>query len=282
MKYFGKLLSKLAFFFILCLTNVALASQTIIIYRDFGHKGDENQVRGVVHAYSENVKDVNVKEFNIGQEDQLISFVDDVIKRDDKTPIILSVGEKTVSTFANILPVKGGTAIHLCHMVTANHPQLVGKVNYIALPLHSVGNFEATLSNSQTKLIKTVGVSHNRQINDIDRTYAENKDKLPPNESYVGVILGGDAPTPENKIQLFTEENARELARYVSSNLKGRHLLIINGPRTGKYDPKSLVERKEAHRNGELDFITQAFLDELKNSNVTPKQYSLFDFQFGQ
>lgn len=281
MNFQHNLLSKLFFIFVLFLFNTAFASQVLFVYRDFGHKGDENQVRGVIRAYAKVVNDLEVEEFNIGQEEQLKSSVKRAIESKEKKPIILGVGEKTVASFADLLPFEEATTIHLCHMVTANHPNLPGKVDFIALPLHSLGSFEDTVAHTNTQLIRTVGVSHNRQIEEICRSYDENKDNLPPRDSYLGIILAGDAPTPDNEILVFSETNARELARYVANILEDKHLLVINGPRTGKYDPKTLTEKKEAHRDGQKDFITQAFLDELIQSNIPENQLSLFDFQFG-
>ncbi len=80
---------------------------------------------------------------------------------------------------------------------------------------------------------------------------------------------------------LFKEENARELARFVASIIKNRYL-ITNGPRTGKYDSVTLEENKAVHREGVKDPVTLgAFIDELSKNNISQKQYSLFDFQFG-
>jgi len=286
MNYHRNVLLKLLFIFTFFLSNIAFAfsftiPQHIIIYRDFGHKGDENQIRGVIFAYAKMGKDLKVEEFNLGQEKEFLSAVQKALENKKEKTVVLAVGEKTVSPFANLLPIEGATTVHLCHMVTANHSALLGKVDFIALPTHSVREFENALADSKTQLIKTVGVSHNRQIKEIERTYHANNNKIPLSNFYLGVILAGDAPTPDNKVQLFTEANARELARYIASILKDQHLLIINGPRTGKYDPQTLTERKEAHRDGKNDFITQAFLDELKKSKISEKQISLFNFQFG-
>ncbi len=275
-----KIVLKVVFVFALFLSNIALGSQSIIIYRDFGHKGDENQAHGVVHAYANLVKDIEVKEFNVGEEEKLQSYVKKALINKDKKPILLAVGEKTVSSFAALLPFEGAITIHLCHMVTFDHSKLLGKVDFIALPTHSIGNFGRRVTGTRTQLIKTLGVSHHRHIEEIEHTYHVDKARIPFKDSYLGVILAGDAPTPENKILLFTEENARELARYVAHILNNRHLLIINGPRTGKYDPRTLEEIKGVHRNGKKDFVTQAFLDELIRCHVSSHRLTLFDFQF--
>ena len=274
-----KILSSLLFMFTLFISDIAFATQQIVVYRDFGHKGDENQVKGVLGAYAKIAGDLNIKEFNMGQENDLHSYVNTLESNAEKKPIILAVGEKTVNTFSEMLPFVGLTSAHLCHMVTSNHPKLVGKVDFMALPIHSIDNFDQTLAGTKTQLIKTIGVSHNRQIEAIEQIYQANKNKILKNGPYLGVILGGDAATPEGKIQLFTEENARRLANYVADIRQGRHLLIVNGPRTGKHDAQ-LQEIKTSHRDGQKDFVTQAFIDELPKRNISEDQYAIFDFQF--
>jgi hypothetical protein len=274
-----KILSSLLFVFTLFLSDMAFASQQIVVYRDFGHKGDENQIKGVLQAFTKIAGDIGVKEFNMGQENDLCSYVSVLQSNVDKKPIILAVGEKTVNSYAEMLPFVGTISVHLCHMVTSNHPKLVGKVDFMALPIHAIDHFEQTLAGTTTQLIKTIGVSHNRQIEAIQQIYQTDKNKISKNGPYLGVILGGDAPTQTGEIKLFTEENVRHLANYVADMRQDRHLLIINGPRTGKYDTQ-LQEIKTSHREGQKDFVTQAFLDELSKRNISLEQYTLFDFQF--
>ncbi|MDP1724401.1 MAG: hypothetical protein Q8L85_06835 [Alphaproteobacteria bacterium] len=274
-----KILSSLLFVFTLFLSDMAFASQQIVVYRDFGHKGDENQVNGVLRAFAKIAGDIDVKEFNMGQESDLRFYVNTLQSNVDKKPIILAVGEKTVNSFSEMLPFVDTISVHLCHMVTSDHPKLVGKVDFMALPIHAIDHFDQTIAGTKTQLIKTIGVSHNRQIETIEQIYQANKNKISKNGPYLGIILGGDAPTPEGKIQLFTEENVRHLANYVADMRQDRHLLIINGPRTGKHDAQ-LQEIKTSHRDGQKDFVTQAFVDELSKRKISEDQYTLFDFQF--
>lgn len=279
MEYRFKILSSFLLVFFLLSIDVAFAAQSIIVYRDFGHKGDENQIKGVLRAYTNIAGDIDVKEFNMGQEGDLRSYVFGMQKDAENKPIILAAGEKTVSSFADMLPFEGMTSIHLCHMVTSNHSRLVGKVDFVAVPIHAVGDFDQHLVGSKTQLIKTIGVSHNRQIEGIEAVYQEEKNKISKNGPYLGVILGGDAPMPTGEIKLFTEENACQLAKYIANIRQNRHLLIINGPRTGKYDAQS-QEIKTAHRDGQKDFVTQAFLHQLSMLNIDQDQVTVFDFQF--
>ncbi len=280
----------------------ALSTPTlIIVYRDFNHKGDENQAKGVVQAFKQHVKDVIIEEFNLGKEAELHAYIQEHSKKYSHKPILLAVGEKTVDSFSKITPIKEVITIHLCHMITKDHKKLLGKINFMALPVHALKfaelNFETnTASGVQTKLISTIGVSHNRQGEVVDAVYQREKARIPDKKSYFGVILAGDAPTPEGMFKLFTKTNAQELANYVAHHLKDRHLLIINGPRTGKfkviasekpsedkavYLKEEVEELKTSHRNGQIDYVTQAFLDELQKRGISEKQMTLFDFQVG-
>ncbi len=280
----------------------ALSGPTLfIVYRDFDQKGDENQVKGVVHAFTQQVKDVTIKEFNLGKEAELKAFIQEQSKQYPQKPILLAVGEKTVGPFSQITPIPEAITIHLCHMITTSHKNLLGKINFMAVPSHALKfaalDFEATTpSGMQTKLISTIGVSHNRQIAVVDAIYQHEKARIPGKKAYFGVVLAGDAPTPEGQFKLFTKANAQELANYVVDHLKNRHLLIVNGPRTGKfkvissekptedkavYSKEEIEELKTSHRNGQIDYVTQAFLDELQKRGVSRNQMTLFDFQLG-
>ncbi len=53
--------------------NLNLYAASFIVYRDFAHKGDENQAQGIIRAYKDKVKNLEVQEFNVGQEEDLKS-----------------------------------------------------------------------------------------------------------------------------------------------------------------------------------------------------------------
>ena len=256
----------------------SFASSLLVIYRDMGHTGDQNQAHGVVRAYKHFVKHTTTQEFDVGQENQLSLFVQN---NTHKKPIVLGLGEKTVSSFSKLLPLENTTTIHLCHMVTVYHEDLLKKVALVAVPKHALETPLANILKSfPEKIIKTNGVAHNRNAKEIDQRYLAAPELIPKHAFYLAVILGGDAPTPENNIRLFTATQARTLAQYVAKVHHKRHVLITNGPRTGKYDPSTFEEIKTAHRTGEKDFITQAFIDELIKGDVSAEHFTLFDFQF--
>lgn len=281
MSAFTKICTTLLTLFCMLPVNLAFSSQTFIIFLDQTQMGDKNQALGVYEAYHHREPKTQKVEISVNDQELLKTTVAEAVKKDDKKPIVLAVGEKTVVPFSEVLPLKKATTVHLCHMVTANHEKLIGKVDYLALPTHTLSQLVVP-KNSHTKIIETVGVAHNRQVSQIEVAYKENAAKLPQAKEFLGVVLGGDAPTPEGKTLLFSEDNARQLARFIAKERENRHLVITNGPRTGKFDPKTMLENKTAHREGVKDPVTLAFLDELAKNSVKPEQYTLFDFQFGQ
>ena len=282
---------KLALVSLLIYSQVAICSheaavvcdsttRTVLVYRDFGHKGDENQIKGVLAAYSEIVPNVKITEFDVGQGNDLKLAAEKAVKTNKHEPVVLAAGEKTVEPFAALLPLKGAVTVHMSHMVTKDHPALVGKVDFIALPKHAISDFEELVKGSETHLIETIGVSHNRQIAAVEKAYQDNKRDIPDVKSFVAIMLGGDAPDENMKMKLYTQEDAQSEARYVAKIADGRDIIILNGPRTGKHDPKTMQEIKTAHRDGKPDVRTADFVNELKKSGVAPAQIILKDFQF--
>jgi Mitochondrial fission ELM1 len=276
-----RLCTTLLTLFCLLPVNLAFSSQTFIIFLDQDQMGDKNQALGVYEAYQRWEPNTQKVEIPVNDRELLRTAVTKAAKEDEKKPIVLAVGEKTVIPLSEVLPLKEAITVHLCHMVTTNHEKLIDKVDHLALPAHTISQLVVP-KESRTKLIETIGVAHNRQVSQIEKACNENTAKLPQAAEFMGVMLGGDAPTPEGKILLFTEDNARQLARFIAKEQGNRHLVITNGPRTGKFDPKTMEENKTVHRMGVKDPVTLAFVEELEKNLVKPEQYTLFDFQFGQ
>ena len=101
---------------------------------------------------------------------------------------------------------------------------------------------------------------------------------LPSCKIYLGVMLGGDAPAPgpEQNIKFFTEEDATKLAGYVAQIAKNACVLVLNGPRTGKYD-HAQKEISTVHRKGNSDPITKLFEEQLAMGGI--QNIRIFDFQ---
>jgi len=107
--------------------------------------------------------------------------------------------------------------------------------------------------------------------------------------SYMGVFLGGDAPKRDKTHLYWDEKEAYEqgLAFGAIAQKEKKHLLITNGPRTGKFDPqspdpKNPVVRAPHTESSPLDPVSVAFLTGLKKSGIPDTQYQFFDFKFGK
>jgi hypothetical protein len=106
--------------------------------------------------------------------------------------------------------------------------------------------------------------------------------------SCIGIIIAGDAPTPDGIMKCFGPDEARAQAKAIAAHITKNGfghdqtaILVVNGPRTGKHNPQngSLID-PDPHRSGLVDMSSQAFIDVLKST--FPNQVFFYDFQFGQ
>jgi hypothetical protein len=270
--------------FLICIGLLSLGFEAsalkFYILSNQNNAGDHNQGLGIAAAFEKLsgqkavIEDLNTKDLTALK-------IKDKIEKDlsYEKVIIVGVGEGGIAGIGEISKHRNLTICLTSHMFLEQYQDkgLLEKVNFIALPAHvSVEEKEALGS----KLIETTGVAHNRRPD--MGTYKEWKMELPPADVYLGVYLGGDAPTPTKEIELFTEEDALRLAAYVIAKAKEVNgsgldvsVLVLNGPRTGKYDAK----RKEiltVHREGKSDHITELFEKKLANKGI---KYKVFDFQ---
>ncbi len=146
---------------------------------------------------------------------------------------------------------------------------------YITMPEHAIDEAIKSIAvTNHLTIIPTLGVLHTMHKETLD---AEDTSVIHLRDAKVGVILGGDAEMPDGSWKVFSIENARNLAEEVAEFQKvtGCALLITNGPRTGK--------SPTAHRNGELDLVSSAFLTVLQAKGLKKGEaFEFFDFQFGQ
>jgi len=146
---------------------------------------------------------------------------------------------------------------------------------FIAIPEHVIdANVQKIAKQQNLTLIPTQGVLHTMSAQALA---GENTSTIHLTDAKVGVILGGDAETPEGGWKVFSVENAQRLANEIITFQKktGYKILITNGPRTGR--------SATAHKTEELDVISAAFLQELEREGlVNGTDFEFFNFQFGQ
>jgi len=257
----------------------------IYLLYDGTKAGQRSQVDGVSKSLDTllSVRPIR-KQYDINDKDQLATDIQTHLKKDSKnTGIILTAEVESIAVLKDLKPQHNVVIAHSCHQFTPDHAQLKDIADIVVLPKHVVTpDIQNNLESGHTKLIQTVGVPHSYTPKNVEESYKQASIKLPQSESYVGVILGGDAPTPDKKTQYYTAEEAVKLAAYITPYVKGKaHLLILNGPRTGKHDQKTGKPIASSHRDGKVDFVTTSFVEQLKKEGLEEgKDYTLFDFQF--
>lgn len=242
--------------------------------------GDCAQGRGVVRALKAHFSEMTLKEV------EEISQLENDLKKDAAT-IIIGVGNKGATKILELRKKYSQKEfpklqlIHLSHQRTNHHANLVGQANIIVLPSHAVDSFfRDFVKKSSSQLLETVGVCHNLTQEELALNYEKIKKKIPSDKpSYLGIILAGDAPESDGTMLYYTSKEAQEFAHLIAKDYPSAHLLILNGPRTGKHDPSTGKVLKNAHR-GEVDLVSQAFVSALEeNGFKADENFTLFDFQ---
>ncbi len=250
-----------------CLLLFNFNAQALMIYTlsNQNNAGDHNQALGIAQALQERAdKKVDFRDLDTKTTTPL--QIKEAIEKDllHEKVLVIGVGEGGIDGIEDLLPNPNLLICLVSHMFLERYkdPQLLEKVRFIALPTHTPPHIKQQLG---VKLIETRGVAHNHQPGDPDKIYEKwGKKELPACKTYLGVILGGDAPAPgpEGNIKFFTAQDAMKLADYVAQNAKDACILVLNGPRTGKYD-LSQKEIPTVHRNGNSDSITKLFEQQL-------------------
>lgn len=146
---------------------------------------------------------------------------------------------------------------------------------YTTMPEHAIDETIRNIAQTQRlTLLPTQGVLHTMSAEALAN---EDISAIHLTDAKVGLILGGDAETPDGGWKVFSVENAQRLANEIGKFQKrtGDKLLITNGPRTGR--------SATAHKTEELDVISAAFLQELEREGlVNGTDFEFFNFQFGK
>jgi hypothetical protein len=272
--------------FLLCAGMVSvlgLEAQALKLYLVANHDnaGDRNQVAGIGHAVGKLASDkptiVTINTKTLGAADIKKQIAHDLSNEPHEKVIYVGAGEGGVEGIEQLSKHDDLVICLTSHMPLESHKDLEKKVTFFALPDHTSSGVEKELA---SKLIKTIGVAHNRHLD--EAVYEKWKGELPEADVYVGVYLGGDAPNQKKELQLFTHEEADRLADYVVTKVKelrGLHqnacVLVLNGPRTGKHDHEG-KENLAVHREGQSDHITESFAQKLADHGINHK---VFDFQ---
>jgi hypothetical protein len=248
--------------------------------------GEYNQVKGIERALEGFFSDFQKQEFDIDDKSAFLTAVkNDLRGKRGNYGVIIASGEETIPLIMSLKPRSNMVIVYSHHQLLSKHQELKDKVDIIALPAHAVSPEDVKrLSSRRAKVIATIGVPHNVTMKEVQSEYEQYKEQFPKAPHYIGVMLGGDAPTADKKMLYYTQEEARQLADYLAPHIRSgeTHLFILNGPRTGKHDPQTGQVLEASHRTEVLDPVTQSFLERLVEQGVEESRFTVFDFQYGK
>jgi len=270
-------------------SNAQDSQGSLYLFYNDKNIGEKNQVLGIARFLKQSLPGIAEKTVTLEDQKTLLSDIGQNFKEGSENKgILVTAGNDGIALLAQLGPQPNMVLVHSSHQWTGDHKKLKDVANIVALPKHAVtpGNLES-LQTPYTTIVQTDGVSHNLSSADIQKAYDEQKGILPNAQKYLGIILGGDAETPDKKMLYYTPQEAKEMAGHIALKIKEGnsqpHLLILNGPRTGKHDPITGKVIETSHRDGNKDTVTTAFTETLKAQGLAErKDFTLLDFQFGK
>ena len=144
----------------------------------------------------------------------------------------------------------------------------------VVLPEHALDEHaQEVVRKNKLHLILIEGVLHGRRFATLSQEPPLPLSALAKESFQYIVMLGGDTEQLDGTWALYTPQMANDLLQRLPSKAP---ILILNGPRTGKYQSvQPLVENKEAHRT-QTDPLT-GFVQE----QARGRPWSVIDFKFG-
>lgn len=269
-------------FFLALLIGWSLEGQALHVYTlyDHGNGGEKGQAAGIVSA----LRTLSHDPFSFDEIDtktmDSLKIQGKIIKTlEQDSTLVIGIGEGGIAGIQDLRFSHPKLTVCLAsHMAFPGYEGLEDKIDVLAIPTHAAS--DQLRKTWGGKLLETIGVAHNRTPGAVDQVYRDYGALIPKGcSSYFGVVLGGDVPlpAPSKHIRHFTEEEAQKLATYVATHANGACVLVLNGPRTGKYKPDG-TEDTTVHREGRSDPVTTHFMTFLKDHRVNAH---LFDFQHG-
>ncbi len=168
---------------------------------------------------------------------------------------------------------------HVSHQIFEDHTTTISTARAFFLPayLKSLPLPEA-LSAQKEKIIWTNGVAYRLPKEEVKAAYEALSEK--PKQAHRVVILGGDTQKTDQSWLPYTKEQAESLAIWLAAQEDERHIIVLNGPRTGKHKTDGSID-SPAHRDDVSDHVTTAFITKLK-SERPDLSATVFDFQYGK
>ncbi len=274
--------------------------------------GEVNQLRGVAHSLQKltPLTKWNISELPHSQLQKIYSQIEAALSQENTVGIIVvSSGDYGIDALKQVNEHFFGKnsklsknarlkpkiiTVHLSHQLLDRQQALLRTiqnsygVDLMVLPGHALKSGEVELwlnwdPSITTCILETIGVCHDMSKQKLELEYEANKKLIPTAKSYCIVILGGDSQLSDGKKWLyFTPEEAERIATLVfkTANKENQYILVLNGPRTGKHNPKTGELNIEVHCNEQLDAVSARFIQYFQKKGY--KKIQLFDFHHGE
>lgn len=207
--------------------------------------------------------------------------------------LILAVGPNDyfAEILGQVIDKPNALSVYSTHQLSSRITSLVKLPHIIAVPRCSISEQQIEALKDKTTLILVNDIAHpldNRALYEGRKSYlvAGYRPIGKIDKNTIGIILGGDAPDIDGRILRFTPEQAQFLAKNILQFEREQRpcgeklrFIVINGPRTGKYNIDGQPYNPSPHNSGKLDRVTEAFIQTLINHHM---DVDCYNFQFSQ
>ncbi len=225
-----------------------------------GSQGDSNSslaIRNTIYqGFGGNAR---VREFKNSTGENIVQEISQkpgswlVIGAGPKTIPILS--QVAANTRKNVQTLWSGNQFYSDLSQAQNH------LDFIAIPQYALTESDKRRLD-ESKLIMTSGIPHQVRKEHLFSSLKSLKTVLPEaNNGYLMVSLSGDTEKQDSSIQPYTADEAKSFGKYIGrlAVAENKHVLVTNGPRTGKHCVAERLPNSQA-----LDSVSQAFVEGLR------------------
>lgn len=162
--------------------------------------------------------------------------------------------------------------VSLSHMYFDMHTKLAKNIDFLFLPQHEIQEVDQTFKG---KIFPTNGVMHTTTKVNLEEEFKKNSSNISLTKlskqagPFVLFMLGGDAISSDGSIQNFTKEQALESLKKTAQTWPNAHIILVNGPRTGKYDPSTKREIKYGESIDDVSFAALSWLKKHRKDRYT-------------
>ena len=252
--------------------------------------GDDNNVRGITQSLKDkgfnNVQyEVVIQKSPDGKyslDNEKIYAIQNTL--DQQNTLVVAAGLDGIDALAQLKKGEGNIFVWSGHQITSKLESNMDGLNAIVVPESAVNeSVKEELGKRKIKLIKTVGVPHNKSTEEVIKAYeAWDKPNMPADQKFLLVSLPGDAPDASGTMHYYTKESAEKLGSQLGNIARDNNMLMLvtNGPRTGQYDPDTAKKLQTHGKDDPIDAVSAAFLAGAQQKLDSTK-IIFADFKFG-